>query len=342
MVVARPTFTPVGLGTVEKPACTAGIAIGVHGRGLVGHIAVIAAVFAPTGLAFLTGLHHAAFERAGLLIEQLGGLFVQQQIGRPAAEFLGLADGLPLGRLKRFLTRFGDAQISADDARTFCRIGLGHVQDFVAKRNAAGVDVHARNAPLHSVPGECAVQRFHRQDDRLPCGLQCRAPAVPNRGIRRGWSRDGDAQAKRAGRSKAAVFRLGGVDFGVAAFDAVDGSRFSDDFSFGTRRLVDCLRDVQRFRKSLPVKPHEAVSNVPSSIFDRTGQTVVSSSAAERQQQSPWLAHTGDGLPIGLAGNVVIPAILKETDSVGRIGGHAVHRRLGQLRQHVEQIAVVE
>jgi len=103
----------------------------------------------------------------------------------------------------------------------------------------------------------------------------------------------------------------------------------ADDLTFRGFRFVDPLADVAALGHSLPIEPHQAVPNLPTGFLDRASQVVVSPRTAEGQQQSAGLAHAGNGPPILGAGNLVVPVLFHEADSVGRVCDHEVHRRLG-------------
>ena len=116
----------------------------------------------------------------------------------------------------------------------------------------------------------------------------------------------------------------------------------ANDLALCAFRFVDQLADVAALGHPLPVEPHQRVPNLPAGVLDCTSQPVVGPRAAKRQQQGTRLAHPRDGPPILRSGNLVVPVLLHEAESIGRVRDHEVHRCLGQRRQHVAEIAAIQ
>lgn len=95
------------------------------------------------------------------------------------------------------------------------------------------------------------------------------------------------------------------------------------------------LSDIETFRESAPVNPHDAIADFPTGVLNRTRQPMEGSRAAERQQVRPRLGDSQGfraprfaprlkrphiaGLTLRVIGTCTLPAPLPRSASVYRI-----------------------
>jgi len=195
---------------------------------------------------------------------------VVDEVCGPAAEFAWPIFGIALLILAGPIARSGVGFVHRIPARRTARLWL------LAAANPAPIHIDRPRAMRQHVLGDGAAERLACHDDRLPGGLQGRAPAGPLAGGVGG-----------GGGFRNLLFALKG--FGghkLAAFPGVPanpGALNRNHLTLRPSRLVNRLAHVVRLREAAAVDPHHAVPNLPACVLNGTGEPVIGASPAERE-----------------------------------------------------------